>query len=128
MRVTQAAASGIHSFSQAQGWDSHATKTQGHTTSYSHSSSPAIKFGISYHSHVNRGHDLHSITSEHQPAVRAHRGGLLSLDSLTLPGRLCCFPENRDKNQMCDALELVSLGEYSVCEQKCDPKQKMVHN
>lgn len=46
---------------------------QGHTISCSHCCSSAIKFGISYHSHVNRGRDLCSITSENK--VRAHRVG-----------------------------------------------------
>lgn len=81
------------------------------TPSAATTASTAIKLGITYHSHVNRG----SITSGNKPAVRAHS---CSLDSLTLPGRPHCLPENRDKNQKCDAFELVSLGKYSVCEQK----------
>lgn len=47
-----------------------------------------------------------------------------SLVRLTLPGRLRCFLENRDENQTHDAFVLISLGKYSACEQKDDPKHK----
>lgn len=39
-------------------------------------------------------------------------------------GQAALFSENRDKNQTRDAHVPISLGEYSACEQKDDPKHK----
>lgn len=120
MRVTQLLLllQGIYGFSQAHR-DGRATSTQ-HTISCSHCLLPAIKICVPALP-VTGAITRHSTVSGQEDS---QRWLFSSLVRLMLPGRLHCFLENRDENQTRDALVLISLGKYSACEQKDDPKHK----
>lgn len=60
----------------------------------------------------------------HKPQARQE--GFSSLAGQTLQGGPCCFPENRNKNQMHDAPVLMFRGKHCACKQNVITNTKMV--